>query len=493
MVKNLQSVETLGSITCICSDKTGTLTQNRMTVVHVMYDNVIWTCDEIQTAGSFNPESGSFKALQRIATLCNRAVFDLAEPGNMEKPVLQRKTVGDASESALIKFCEPLRSINEHRVSNPKLFEIPFNSVNKWQLSIHQESADQCVLLMKGAPERVISLCTKILIDGKVQELTHDDMETFQKSYETLAAHGERVLGFAQLILDQESFPPTFEFDADKKNFPVADLTFVGLMALMDPPRPNVPEAVALCKTAGIRVIMVTGDHPLTAKAIAKQVGIIEGDTVEDIAEREGVPASEVDHRRAPAVVVKGSDIDDLMEADWDRILSKRQVVFARTSPEQKLMIVENCQARGEIVAVTGDGVNDSPALKKADLGCAMGICGSDVSKEAADVVLLDDNFASIVHGIEEGRIIFDNLKKSICYTLSSNSAELLPFIAFVVLQMPLALSAVLILCIDLGTDMVPAISLANDPKVTSCGGCLVIPGRTGWSLGVLPSSPMYG
>lgn len=269
------------------------------------------------------------------------------------------------------------------------------------------------------------------------------------------------MLGFAQLYLDPNTNVSTL--DDNLNGIPMEQLVFVGLLALMDPPRHGVPEAIGICKQAGIRVIMVTGDHPLTAKAIARQVGIIEGETIEDISVRTGIPVSEIDPREAHAVVVKGSDIDDLSPTDWDRILSLRQIVFARTSPAQKLKIVEQVQNRGDIVAVTGDGVNDSPALKKADLGCAMGISGSDVSKEAAAVVLLDDNFASIVSGIKEGRMIFDNLRKSIGYTLSSNTTELAPFIGFLLGRIPLALSAVLILCIDLGTDMVPAISLAYE------------------------------
>eukprot|EP01118_Nematostelium_gracile_P012128 TRINITY_DN4390_c0_g1_i1.p1 TRINITY_DN4390_c0_g1~~TRINITY_DN4390_c0_g1_i1.p1 ORF type:complete len:403 (+),score=118.85 TRINITY_DN4390_c0_g1_i1:161-1369(+) len=208
---------------------------------------------------------------------------------------------------------------------------------------------------------------------------------------------------------------------------------------------------------------MVTGDHPLTAQAIAKQVGILSGDTLNDIAKNDNIPLFEVPKDAASGIVIKGNEIPELTKEQWDFILEKKQIVFARTSPEQKLQIVEQLQKRGEVVAVTGDGVNDSPALKKADLGCAMGIAGSDVSKDAADVILLDDNFASIVAGVEEGRIIFDNLKKSINYTLSSNSAELFPFILFAIARLPLALSAVLILCIDLGTDMIPAISLAYE------------------------------
>merc|ERR1712235_160395 len=211
---------------------------------------------------------------------------------------------------------------------------------------------------------------------------------------------------------------------------------------------------------------MVTGDHPITAHAISKQVGIIsEGnETVEDIAKRLNIPVEKVNKRDATAAVVHGGEIKDMTNEDIDEIIMHhKEIVFARTSPQQKLIIVEGCQRAGQIVAVTGDGVNDSPALKKADIGVAMGIAGSDVSKQAADMILLDDNFASIVTGVEEGRLIFDNLKKSIAYTLTSNIPEISPFLLFILADVPLPLGTVTILCIDLGTDMVPAISMAYE------------------------------
>merc|ERR1719348_2164331 len=237
-------------------------------------------------------------------------------------------------------------------------------------------------------------------------------------------------------------------------------------MSMIDPPRAAVPDAVAKCRSAGIKVIMVTGDHPITAKAIAKNVGIISADTytVEDIAEQKGIDVKDVDKREANAAVVNGATLRDCTDEDIDEILKHHsEIVFARTSPQQKLIIVEGCQRMGAIVAVTGDGVNDSPALKKADIGVAMGIAGSDVSKQAADMILLDDNFASIVTGVEEGRLIFDNLKKSIAYTLTSNIPEISPFLLFILADVPLPLGTVTILCIDLGTDMVTAISMAYE------------------------------
>merc|ERR1719494_9920 len=248
---------------------------------------------------------------------------------------------------------------------------------------------------------------------------------------------------------------------------------------MIDPPRPGVPEAVASCQMAGIRVIMVTGDHPLTAQAIAKKVGIIDPDANSIILQEQRGEEVEkaLNDKEQTAVVVHGTVLEREIDVGkdlggrnkatifWNKVLAKKYVAFARTSPAQKLLIVNACQERGGIVAVTGDGVNDSPALKKADIGVAMGITGTDVSKDAADMILLDDNFASIVKGVEEGRIIFDNLKKSIAYTLSSNIPEIAPFLLFVVAEMPLPLPTPLILCVDLGTDMAPAISMAYETK----------------------------
>ncbi|KFP02610.1 Sodium/potassium-transporting ATPase subunit alpha, partial [Calypte anna] len=378
LVKNLEAVETLGSTSTICSDKTGTLTQNRMTVAHMWFDNQIHEADttEDQSGATFDKRSPTWTALARIAGLCNRAVF---KPGQENISISKRDTAGDASESALLKCIQlSCGSVKKMRDRNPKVTEIPFNSTNKYQV------------------------CPGWL----------------------------PVVAFGVVV--------------------------TRCQPACSPPR------VCVCP----QVIMVTGDHPITAKAIAKGVGIIsEGnETVEDIAARLNIPVSQVNPREAKACVVHGSDLKDMTSEQLDEILKNHtEIVFARTSPQQKLIIVEGCQRQGAIVAVTGDGVNDSPALKKADIGIAMGISGSDVSKQAADMILLDDNFASIVTGVEEGRLIFDNLKKSIAYTLTSNIPEITPFLLFIIANIPLPLGTVTILCIDLGTDMVPAISLAYE------------------------------
>uniref|UniRef100_A0A671P4Q0 Sodium/potassium-transporting ATPase subunit alpha n=1 Tax=Sinocyclocheilus anshuiensis TaxID=1608454 RepID=A0A671P4Q0_9TELE len=468
LVKNLEAVETLGSTSTICSDKTGTLTQNRMTVAHMWFDNQIHEADttEDQSGSCFDKSSRTWFSLSRVAGLCNRAVF---KPGQENIPVRKRDTSGDASESALLK-CVELSSgcVQTLRDNNRKVAEIPFNSTNKYQLSIHEieDSPTGHLLVMKGAPERILDRCSTIMINGEEMPMDEDWKDAFQGAYMELGGLGERVLGFCHLFLSPSQFPRGFEFDCDDVNFPVNQLCFLGLISMIDPPRAAVPDAVGKCRSAGIKVIMVTGDHPITAKAIAKGVGIIsEGnETVEDIAERLNIPLSQVNSRDAKACVIHGSDLKDMSSEYLDDILRNHtEIVFARTSPQQKLIIVEGCQRQGAIVAVTGDGVNDSPALKKADIGIAMGISGSDVSKQAADMILLDDNFASIVTGVEEGRLIFDNLKKSIAYTLTSNIPEITPFLLFIIASVPLPLGTVTILCIDLGTDMVPAISLAYE------------------------------
>ena len=598
LVKNLEAVETLGSTSTICSDKTGTLTQNRMTVAHMWYDLQILETDTtedqsanerlkrqdsccgrsldagplgnqpellegqarsrdplpgepavdlslrlLEDASLLNKQTGSLAAapvasvgnsasfgwqtLARICCLCSRAEF---KPGQDHLPVLKRDTIGDASESAILKFVELSIScpVNLYRHKFAKVCEIPFNSTSKYHLTIHengphleqlqqqmtdknkhfraqqgqaqsqtepeqepeeQESLSErktassssaagpggpkvawnYLLCMKGAPERILERCSHMLLNGKSVPLDERLKERFNEAYMELGGLGERVIGFCDLELPADQFPVGYKFNGETEgdtNFPLNNLRFVGLISMIDPPRAAVPDAVAKCRSAGIKVIMVTGDHPITAKAIAKSVGIIsEGnETIEDIAQRLDKPIEDIDPALAKAAVVHGQELRDMSEQQLDRILHDHpEIVFARTSPQQKLIIVEGCQRAGAVVAVTGDGVNDSPALKKADIGIAMGITGSDVSKQAADLILLDDNFASIVTGVEEGRLIFDNLKKSIAYTLTSNIPEISPFLAYMIVGIPLGLGTVTILWIDLGTDMVPAISLAYE------------------------------
>merc|ERR1711884_969000 len=468
LVKNLEAVETLGSTSTICSDKTGTLTQNRMTVAHMWFDDEIHDCDtsEDQSGTSNYKTKPGYKPLEMVAALCNRAEFK-QDATIMGYPVLKREVNGDASEAALLKCTElSLGDTLAFRGKNKKIAEIPFNSTNKYQVSIHEQSGkNNYLLVMKGAPERILERCTTIHVNGQDLPMDQQWKDRFNAAYMTLGGMGERVLGFCDFQLPADKFPQGFGFDTNDVNFPLEGLRFTGLISMIDPPRAAVPDAVSKCRSAGIKVIMVTGDHPITAKAIAKSVGIIsEGNkTVEDLKDEAG-PGVEVNARDAHACVVNGGELKDIKPEELDEILMYHsEIVFARTSPQQKLIIVEGCQRMGAIVAVTGDGVNDSPALKKADIGVAMGIAGSDVSKQAADMILLDDNFASIVTGVEEGRLIFDSLKKSFAFALTSTIPEISPFLLFILADVPLPLGTVTILCIDLGTDMVPAISMAYE------------------------------
>jgi sodium/potassium-transporting ATPase subunit alpha len=506
LVKNLEAVETLGSTSTICSDKTGTLTQNRMTVAHINYnltnfrvgtdpdlmDRNVGTKDKpvsykvadehpfaqtdrerkVADAAGVLPDkcdytNPAFHMLFKMYTLCNNAVFQDAKSEEecnklddgafteqqnlLSQGEMHWHTVGDASESAILKFCEVRKEayleqswpkvtgttdkynrVAVGRECYPLVAEIPFNSKHKYQCSVHlNPETNTHFIAMKGAPERIVNRCGKVLMDGSEESMTEELIARFEENNAALAREGERVLGFCTAELPADRFPVGHSFeiekveDAEGNKCPqfvghdLNNLTFVGLVAMIDPPRPAVPPSVHKCQTAGIRVIMVTGDHPITAHAIAKQVHIIERcQTREEIAEEKGIPIEQVplDGVGSPgAIVVTGGELATYDAAKLDWVLANHEeIVFARTSPQQKLIIVEGCQRANQIVAVTGDGVNDSPALKQADIGVAMGITGSDVSKQAADMILLDDNFASIVTGVEEGRLIFDNLKKSI-------------------------------------------------------------------------------
>jgi sodium/potassium-transporting ATPase subunit alpha len=425
-----------------------------------------------------------------------------------------RHCKGDASETGLVQFAQAIMDLNETRAKYPthvitgengKETEclIPFSSDIKFNMFIRDMSKSteggqdaNLSSFLKGAPERVLNRCSKILINGEEKEFTQELRDEVNKANSDFGKLGERVLAFARYNLPSNKYPKAdYKFDvktwkswglnpkqsaADYENtpgsFPMHGLTLIGVVSLNDPPRPMVDLSVAKCRSAGIKVIMVTGDQPPTAAAIAHKVNIIKHPKLEfNYLVNEMKMSPEEAMKKSTGIVIHGDllaekhlkeehmDEDDPMKGaflqEW---IAKPEVVFARTTPSQKLLIVAACQRAGHVVAVTGDGVNDSPAIKKADIGIAMG-SGSDVAKNAADMLLLDDNFSSIVNGVEEGRLIFDNLKKSIAYTLSSNIPEILPFIFFILFQVPLPLSTVLILCIDLGTDMIPAISFAYE------------------------------
>lgn len=468
LVSNLEIIETLGAVDIICSDKTGTLTCNRMTVSHVVYSKTIHTTPispsmEGDAFENFDQENADFTVLQRIASLNTDAVF-LPSSAN-EPDVLKKETKGDASESAIIKFVQPLRDIVEYRNANPRLVAIPFNSTNKWMLSINQQEGSDpnsrpLLLMMKGAPERVMNMCTHVLNKGVLEEMNEEVRAEMEGINENLAKRGERVLAFAQLELPRDKFPAGFEFDADSNppNFPTTGLTLVGFLSLIDPPRMTVKPAIAQCNTAGIKVFMVTGDHPITAHAIAKSLGLITKPTAAEL-RFDGLP---VPDDYCEAIVVHGTEMLTFTEDDWTRVLKHREIVFARTMPQQKQDIIRELNKLGNVVAMTGDGVNDAPALKAANVGIAMG-SGAAVAKEAAQLILLQDDFGAIVDGIREGRLIFENLKKCIAYVLSSNVPELVPFLLFIAMKIPLGIETISILIIDLGTDLAPAVSLAYE------------------------------
>ena len=478
LVKHLEAVETLGSTSTICSDKTGTLTQNKMTCLHLCYDRNVYQCTSFPMAMQTMPvdearKTGTWKWLFRVACLCNKVTF-LKENNENTLPILQWKYVnGDASEAAILKAFElEVGGSLEYRERYPKVAEVPFNSKNKFQISIHrQPDGNNYLLVMKGAPEVVFNKCSSIMLNGNIESMAGKEDEfrnEFENSSLDLASKGERVLGFCFAELPEEDFPGDYNFNTEEPNFPLDGFCFVGMFGLVDPPREGVREAVDKCREAGINVVMVTGDHPATARSIARMVNIIttEGPTADEIAAEKGISMfeSSKELEGTNSIVIHGSILAEIQPSELDFILNTySEVVFSRTSPQQKLIIVEAYQRQGKIVAVTGDGVNDSPALKQANIGIAMGISGADVSKQAADMILMDDNFSSIVTGVMEGRLIFDNLKKSIAYTLTSNIPEITPFLLFILFKIPRPLDTIHILCIDLGTDLLPAISLAYE------------------------------
>lgn len=471
LVKQLDAVETLGSTTVICSDKTGTLTQNKMNVSHMAYGGRVedvhnnWIPPRVFQDFEDDTDRGARECLEALiygASVCSTAVFDTADvKANPEKAIVDRAVSGDASEAGILRFTETIHNVMDFRRGHGVVATIPFNSKNKYMVTVHKAPDSDHVLrmVMKGAPENILSRCTKILSKDGIRDLTERDRALVEKQMTYMAGWGERVLGYAEKHLSPQAAARVLNGEGGKANIdeiPISDLCFVGLLSLIDPPRDAVPHAVQTCKNAGIKVIMVTGDHHATAQTVAKQVGII----TKEVAGEDELSLSA---GKSAAIVVKGNELHDISPAKWADILAHEEIVFARTSPQHKLQIVENLQRLGEVVTVTGDGCNDAPALKQSNTGVAMGISGSEVSREAANIVILDDNFASIVNGVEEGRLIFDNLKKSIAYTLTSNVPQLIPFLAFITLQIPLPLTTVLILSIDLGTDIFPAIALAYE------------------------------
>ncbi|KAG0079652.1 hypothetical protein BGZ90_002033 [Linnemannia elongata] len=477
LVKDLTGVETLGAITLLATDKTGTLTRNQMTVTNIWSSlNLYSAFRSAANAGApFDASSPGIPEVLTISSLCSRAKFD-----RTDVPIAERQVLGDATESGLTRFAAAnIGNFDQLNDLYPKVFEVPFNSENKWAMTIHdkEHATGKYTLLIKGAPERILRICSTILLNGEAVPLTAEHSKAYDEMYALMASKGHRVLAFAQMLLPRDQYPDDIVFDKEKKNYPTTNLCFVGLVSLEDPPKHGVREAIGRCRSAGIRVMMVTGDHPLTAEAIGRKINLVLSDTKEMVAKNRGCSIDEVGDDEYNAIVIHGEQIDSMTDNDWDLIFSKPEIIFARTSPKHKLQIVKRAQAMGHIVGVTGDGVNDSPALKKADLGIAMNISGSDVSKEAASMILLDDNFASTVRGIEEGRLIFTNLKKSIQYTITHSMPEVIPNLLYVIASIPLPISAMLILVIDLGFELIISLTFAWD-KPESRTGLMRLPPR---------------
>ena len=416
LIRRLPAVEALGEATVICTDKTGTLTQNRMEVRQA-YVNGAWVAPD-----TLKPEAN--QAFLVGAASCH--TLKVRGPG--EEPL------GDPMEIALVATA--LKALGTWQPLE-RIDLLPFDTRRK-RLSVVVRQDGHPQLQSKGAVEFLLPLCTTIQREGKVEPLGEEERKQILAAQEEAADRGLRVLAFATRTIAEGIAKEHLE----------EELTFTGMAALEDPPRPAVEEAIRRCLQASIRVCMVTGDHPRTALAIARQIGLVKG--------------------KDPRVIT-GDELEHLQDAQLVAALDTPELVFARLDPSHKTRIVQALQRRGEVVAVTGDGVNDAPALRAADIGIAMGLSGTDVARESADLVLADDHFASIVNAVEEGRAIFANVRKFITYILTSNCGELMPFIAFVLMGVPLPLTILQILVIDLGTDMLPALALgAEEPEAES-------------------------
>ena len=428
IVKKLPAVETLGSATVICSDKTGTLTQNKMTVQKVFVDNKLENVSEIKDF------SEDLEKLMYTSILCN------------DTKIGENNTLtGDPTETALVDLGFKIKFDVEKVLSCNRVKEVPFDSDRKLMTTVNKVN-DKYIVYTKGGIDELLARCTSYEVNGEIKNNLDEYKEEINKYNIEMAKDALRVLAMAYKEIDHE---PTDEEMKDIEN----DLIYVGMVGMIDPPREEVKLAVDKCKTAGIKTVMITGDHKITAVAIAKSLGILEN---EDEA-------------------ITGAELEEMSDEDLTKNIRKYSV-YARVSPEHKVRIVKAWQANGEIVAMTGDGVNDAPALKTSDIGCAMGIVGTDVSKEAADVILTDDNFATIVSSVEEGRRIYDNILKAIQFLLSSNVGEIVTlFIAILItpwisstfgidVNLIEVLLPIHILWINLVTDSLPALALAVDP-----------------------------
>lgn len=430
IVKKLPAVETLGSATVICSDKTGTLTQNKMTVKKIFYDNKLVDIDKIEQ----NEIKDDLEKLVYVSMLCNDT-----------KVGRDNELTGDPTETALVDMGFVLDFKPELFEMLPRVGEIPFDSNRKLMTTIHKYE-DKYLVYTKGGVDELLKRCNKYILNNEIKNDLNNFKNSIQNINEKMAKEALRVLAMGYKELDH------MPSDEEMKNIE-SDLIYVGMVGMIDPPREEAKVAVEKCKTAGIKTVMITGDHKITATAIAKSLGILENESE----------------------AITGAELEEMSDEDLAKNIRKYSV-YARVSPEHKVRIVRAWQKNGEIVAMTGDGVNDAPALKKADIGCAMGMVGTDVAKEAADVILTDDNFATVVSAVEEGRRIYDNILKAIQFLLSSNVGEIIVlFVAILItpllskafgidIKLIEPLLPIHILWVNLVTDSLPALALAVDP-----------------------------
>jgi Ca2+-transporting ATPase len=433
IIRKLSSAETLGATTIICSDKTGTLTKGEMTVRKIYADGRIFDVTGVgyESKGEFLEdgtsinlkENDELSLLLRAGTLCTNAHYD------------GKSVIGDTTEGALIAVAAKAGITRKDlEASYPRVNEVPFTSERKLMTTVHKTPEGLPVAYVKGAPEIILEHSASILLKGQIRKLTTQKRKSILKINEMMAIDALRVLGIAYKELSHAEVEKVNEENLE------SNLVFLGLTGMIDPPREEAKEANLKCQQAGIKTVMITGDHKLTAVAIAKELGMLHSD-----------------------IVLTGAQLDSMGDKEFEKIVENVSV-YARVSPEHKLRIVQALKKKGHIVAMTGDGVNDAPALKQSDIGVAMGISGTDVTREAADIVLADDNFATIVSAVEGGRSIYDNIRKFSFFLLRSNFDELLVIGTFALLGLELPLSAGMILWINLVTDGGPALALSMDP-----------------------------
>lgn len=440
LVKKLSAVETLGSATVICSDKTGTITKNEMTVkemwvsgqdIHVKGIGYNPTGDFTLNNKTVKFETPEEASLFKACLFCNNA--QLVEP-QTDREIWS--ILGDPTEAALLTLAgkHGLKKIEEEKKIRD-ILEVPFSSDRKKMSKVIKEKdSGRIISYSKGAPDKIMESCSSILLSGKKQSLA-ENKEAVLSKIDEFAKKGLRVLALAQKEYLKGEEPSQDNAETD--------MIFLGLVGMIDPPKEGVAESVSLAKKAGIKVFMITGDYGLTAATIAERVGMVDKNYA----------------------ILTGLDLLKMSDDKIGKLLKTQDVIFSRTAPDQKIRIVDILRKQGEIVAVTGDGVNDAPALRKADIGVAMGIAGTDVSKEASDIILLDDNFRTIVSAIREGRVVYANLKKFVHYIFSSNVGELFAVITGLALGLPTTIAAIQILAVDLGTDVLPSLALAVDPE----------------------------